>query len=295
MPLRSETDRPKEALKKMKNFTVLTFALIAAVSLAFSEGPIDERRPLAPDGVLHVENVAGSVTVVGWSKDEVEIKGTLGRGTRGLDISGDQRSLSVEVEFEDEHESDSDNESDDRGGRSHRDRGDRTVESTDLVIHAPRGASFEIETVAATVDVSEIAGGAVSLESVSGRIRVKGSPRTLEVSIVSGDSEIALDGPLETGDFESVVGDITLETDLQATGRLKVETVGGSITLRLREDVSAQFDISTFNGSISSDFGGQPKKTSEHLPSTEMRFSTGGGGARISVETLNGDIKLVRR
>lgn len=288
-----------EAWKTMKTLRMFALALAAATSLALAQTPIDERRPLDTDGVLSIENIAGSVTVIGWSRNEVEITGTLGKGTRRLGVSGDKRRLSVEVEYDNDHDVDLDADADSDAGERRHDRharrGHRTVESSDLVIHAPRGATLEIDTVAAGIDVSEVAGGVVNLESVSGDIRVKGSPRRVEVSVVSGDSEVTLDGTLDSGDFESVVGNITVDADLGSSGRFKFETVSGDITLRLPRDVSAEFDLSTFNGKISSDFGGQPRKTSEFLPSLEMSFTTGGGGARVSMETLNGSIRVVRQ
>jgi hypothetical protein len=48
---------------------------------------IDRRLEAAPDGMVTVSNTSGSVEVTGWSRNEVEVTGKLGRAKS---ISGDE-------------------------------------------------------------------------------------------------------------------------------------------------------------------------------------------------------------
>src|SRR6476620_9226329 len=71
--------------------TCSAIALLAAAP-AFAATPINETRPLAPDG-------KGSIVVRTWTNPQVKITGTLGKGVDKLDISGDTRSLDIEVKY----------------------------------------------------------------------------------------------------------------------------------------------------------------------------------------------------
>ena len=71
-----------------------------------------------------------------------------------------------------------------------------------------------------------------------------------------------------------------------------IESMSGSVTLLVPASVSADFDISTFSGSIDNDIGPSAERTSKFTPEKELSFSTGGGGATISIESFSGSIKI---
>jgi hypothetical protein len=317
-----------EALK-MKNLTILFVTFLCVAGLAAAEGKVEETREFSSRGVLSIENIAGSVTVIGWDKEQISIEADLGKGTRGLDISGDRDDMSIEVEIgefgghdteidmhfgddDDDGDDDGDDDSDrsdrqrerdrrreegrrERNERRHEGREHRThsIEGSDLVIRVPWGARLEIETIAANIDISGMR-GSVEAETVTGTIEITGEPERVAASAVSGNIDVIVDGMLDGGEFETVVGNVNFEADMASRGRFSFETVNGSIVLRLPSEISADFDISTFNGSINNEFGPRARKTSEYLNSLELSFSTGGGGARVSIETLNGNVKLVK-
>ncbi|MBI4161802.1 MAG: DUF4097 family beta strand repeat protein [Acidobacteria bacterium] len=249
---------------------ILGIGLLALAGAAAAQQPIEETRKANPDAVLRIENVAGSVTVQGWDRSEIHITGTLGKGTKELDISGDPGRWNIEVEIDEDA---------------------RNSEGTDLVLRVPRGARLEVETVSADVTVSEYEGPA-EIDSVSGRIEIQGRPRALELATVSGDIRAASDRAVREGDLESVSGEIVLEADLEADGRFQFETVSGDIELRVPARVSAEFEISTFSGGITNDFGVEPEKSSPHLPSQELQFTLGGGGARVEATTVSGNVRI---
>ncbi len=251
---------------------MLTLALPAGAIMAGQR--VQETRSLSSGGTVSIENIAGSVTVIGWDRDEVGIDGSLGNEGDVLEVQGDEGRLSIEVVI--------------------RDGWHKNISGSDLEIRVPRGARLEIETVSAGITISEFE-GQIEAESVSGAIDIKGRPRRVELSTVSSRIDCRIDGRLGEGEFESVSGRIQFEGDLSTGGDFDFETVSGPIELILPSGVAADFEVSTFSGSISNDFGFRAEKTSEYLPSKELTFSVGGGGARVSAETLSGSIRIMHR
>jgi hypothetical protein len=59
-------------------------------------------------------------------------------------------------------------------------------------------------------------------------------------------------------------------------------------------DVSARFDIETFNGAIRNCFGPEAVRTSKYAPGRELKFTEGSGSGRVSIQTLNGSLRLCK-
>src|SRR3989442_8554841 len=59
----------------------------------------EQRKPAASDGLVEIENPAGSVRVIGWSKAEVAVTGNVGRRA-ALRLTGGGSRTHVEVEGE---------------------------------------------------------------------------------------------------------------------------------------------------------------------------------------------------
>jgi DUF4097 and DUF4098 domain-containing protein YvlB len=290
-------------MRKIIGAFVLATALAPAVASA--QLKIDERREAASNARIEIENQAGSIRVIGWDQQQVRVTGTLGRGAEGLDFDGSREHLEIEVEsgsvvpF--------------------------SVES-DLEIHVPAGAHLEIEGFASQIEVSN-ATGTVEASTVNGNIDVEGKATEVSVETVNGSLDIS--GPARQVEADSVNGTVmirgasgeveattvngtltvegttfsraSLETvngsvrfvgALARTATLSVESVGGSVNLVLPKDVDADFSISTFSGDIHNQFGPEAKRTSQWTSEKELRFSTGSGGARVSVETLSGTVTL---
>jgi hypothetical protein len=244
--------------------------ILTAACPLWADGEVNERRPLAPDGLVEVEMISGSIRVIGWDKAEVEITGRLKRPHEQLEIDSDEDAVSIEVSPP--------------HGRHH-----NLDES--LQIRMPRGARLEVETVSAPVDVTDLTGDVV-ISSISGSIRLQGSLRSVEVETVSGIITLEGGGDLREGTFETVSGLIRARANFQPRGRFEFETVSGSIELTVPPGLAADFEIQTFSGRIDSDLGPDPRRIDPPLPSRELVFSTGSGGARISVQSFSGMVKI---
>jgi hypothetical protein len=53
--------------------------------------------------------------------------------------------------------------------------------------------------------------------------------------------------------------------------------------------------VSTFSGAITNDLGPAAEKSSRFTPEKELSFTTGTGGARITVETLSGAVGIHKK
>ena len=53
--------------------------------------------------------------------------------------------------------------------------------------------------------------------------------------------------------------------------------------------------MSSFSGAITNELGPAAEKSSKWTPQKELSFTTGSGGARITIETLSGAIGIRKR
>ncbi|MEQ1438706.1 DUF4097 family beta strand repeat-containing protein [Fontimonas sp. SYSU GA230001] len=277
---------------------------IAALLLAapvWAGTPIDEKRPLDADGRLSVSNLAGSIEVSGWDRNEVAIAGQLGSDVEKLDIDGDARSLVVRVRYPNKL----------KGG----------VEESTLRIQVPRGATLALDAVSADVRVSATR-GALTVNSVSGDIDVRTEAETIALNSVSGDvvcEAPAREARLQTvsgdirtrglkggsvtaetvsGDVQlaggglrsvavkSVSGDVLLEAGLDAAGTLRAESLSGDIRVRLAQAPDAVVNLKTFSGELSGDYA-RPGSDRRQAQAT-----LGAGSGRIELNSFSGDLYL---
>jgi DUF4097 and DUF4098 domain-containing protein YvlB len=166
-----------------------------------------------------------------------------------------------------------------------------TVNGDIRVGEAPR--EVQAESVNGGVSVSS-RGGRVQAESVNGPVTVRGASGEINASTVNGPLTIT-GGTFERGRLETVNGRVLFEAGLAARGSLEVESVSGEVELALPENTSADFSVTTFSGDIRNELGPPAPAPSRHTTERELTFSTGGGGAKVTVETLSGSIVLRRR
>lgn len=292
----------------MKKWTLLILGCLLALPATAKE--IDETLDAAADGHVDVSNIAGSVKVSGWSRNTVEVTGTLGPKVEELVFERDRDRITIKVKVP-------------------RNAG-RGIDS-DLDIKVPQKSSLDIGTVSADIDVSDVngeqqlhsvsgdvtteTGGAdVTAESVSGDIEVSGDKKVGETnfSTVSGDitlfrlsgnvsaqsvsGDVIIDeGSFERVDLNAVNGELVFRAALQKGGKFEAETVNGDIDVELDGKVSARIDISTFNGRIRNCFGPKAERSSKYAPGWDLDFTEGDGDGRIEISTMNGGISLCNK
>ena len=299
-------------------------AFLVARSESGEATEINETRKARPDGDIEIKNIAGTVVVIGWKKDEIKVEGLLGEDVEELEFEVSGGSAVIEVKVP-------------RRIRRQKIR-------TELTIHVPQGSEVEVETVSASIDVSDLTGDSLNLESISGSVNVKKCQGEMEIESVSGSIEIedaddtveaesisghievsgspeevyagTVSGPIKIEDVsdvlevESISGSVTLEGGdleeldvetvsgsvryrggLAKDGEVEINTLSGSVRLHFDKEPNGEFYMRSLSGGIETDFGPGPKRSGRG-PGKELRFTNGKGDVSIDVETFSGSIGI---
>jgi len=282
----------------------LVIALLALAPMSALAGQIvDERWDIDANATISIENVAGEIVVQGWDKNEAHLTGELGKSVEELEIDASNSSLQIEVI----------------------NRNVRNIDSTELKLMVPRGASVDISAVSADVDVSgldnekltassvsgdvevnasskrvsieSVSGDVefegqtqrISAESVSGDIDLSGIAGDIEATTVSGDMELQADA-IKNAKLETVSGDITVKGEISGNGKLTAESMSGDVVIIMPASQIGLFKAQSFSGRIYTDFGSVSH--AKHGPGSHLKHVEGSGGAEVRVESFSGNIKL---
>jgi len=276
--------------------------VLASVS-TLAEQSVDENWDIDADATISIENTAGKVVVEGWSRNEARLTGKLGDSVDELEIDASGSSLRINVV----------------------NRNSRNIDSTNLKLMMPEGASVDVSAVSADIDVSaldnkkltvsSVSGDVVvdatsqrvSIESVSGDVKFRGHSERITAESVSGDIDLSglsgeisvtavsgdmelQTGLIESGKLETVSGDITVTGELADNSKLTAGSMSGDVVIVLPADQSGIFKAESFSGRISSDFGSVDH--ARHGPGSHLKYVAGNSGAEIRVESFSGNIKL---
>jgi DUF4097 and DUF4098 domain-containing protein YvlB len=297
-------------MKKVSNMKQAILIVLAAgiVSMpAVADEKVNQTIDASSNGFVEIFNTAGSIEVTGWSKNSIEITGSLGDSVEELIVERDGNQVLIRVEVPNRHWGDID---------------------ADLTIKIPENSSLEVSGVSTDIDVEDVFGeqslgtvsgdidtrgvaddveaesvsgdveiqgngnGSVDGATVSGDVVVKGMSGSVDVESVSGDIDV-IGGSYEDAHFETVNGDQTFHAELKSGGDLSMESVNGTVDVKFSVPItSARFDIETFNGSIRNCFGPKPERTSKYSPGLELSFTIGDGDSTVEIETLNGSVNV---
>lgn len=280
---------------------MVTAILLAALSLGAPSQAVDTVFTVNQGERLEVNNFRGDVVVRAWDREAVEIR---------ADLSDRQ---TVEVV---------------RTGRMVRvrPRNERGPQAADFEIRVPRWMSVRIEgtqldvTVHGTeaeISAETVSGdvvveggrGLISLQSIQGEVHLKGARGRVDVVSVSDDvtlEDVWGDIHVQTtnGDVllerirssavraSTVNGEVSYDGTIADGGSYTFTTHNGDVAVLVDENVSATVAVSTYHGAFRSDI---PIRLTGTTLSRQFSFTLGSGGARIEVESFNGEIILRRR
>jgi DUF4097 and DUF4098 domain-containing protein YvlB len=268
---------------------------------------INQTLAVKPDGSILVKNVAGTVKVRGWGKNQAQVTGTLTGGTT-LDFHGVGDGAEIRVEYP---------------------QNERNNAQADLVIFIPASSRLSVNTVSADIEARDLTGSVqlesisgsikldsrsadISAKSVSGEVGVNGSAAGAHVAAhsVSGDVKVShIYGDLQAESVSSTVkvygqsrlswakisstsGNVDFVAELTKGGSYTFNSISGNVALSFLEKPDARFDISSFSGDINNEFGPKAQRTSEYGPGEELHFVSGNGSAQVNARTLSGNITL---
>jgi DUF4097 and DUF4098 domain-containing protein YvlB len=290
-------------------YAVIATSVLLATPAAQAVQNIDRSLPTGATPSVEISNVQGRVTVTAWDQQVVKVTGTIENDQTEFEFVGDQRHVVIKVRPE--------------SGKSHREHDEAILD-----IKVPAGASLDINTVSADIDVQGVRGeqrleavsggvttvayseqldvrtisgdavvkgtggkARIEVQSVSGGVTVRGVDGEVEAQSVSGNVELDL-GTATRLSLETVSGNLKASLTLASDARLDAESVNGDIDFRFAKPVNGEFEFETFSGNIENCFGPKAERKSKYAPGTELRFTQGSGGARVTVDTLSGTISI---
>jgi len=293
-----------------KSLPACALAVLLLPWAAQAATTVDEHRPASPQGIVEINNVAGSVDVQGWDKSEVAVSGTIGKDVERVDVTSEGNHTSIRVILP-------------RGPNWGMRDG-----SAHLVIHVPTNSSitaslvssdFEISAVHGALELRTVSGsirgeggGDLHANSVSGDIRLKAtSAKMIEVRAVSGDIELTAGnveieattvsgsvrlklGTVSRARLKTVSGEVSATLAAAADAQIEGESISGDIKLDFASAPDADYDIRTLSGNIDNCFG--PKASEpRHGPGARLMFKSGEGSARVRITTQSGEVRLCTR
>ena len=268
---------------------------------------IDTTIAFARNGTVEIQAGAGDIIVTGWSRDQVRVVATSERSALRFDASPTHLSLGLRT-----------------GTSRSRDarfelsvpvgtRVRATSSSGDIRISGSKG---EVEARTQRGDIAVVdATGRVEISALSGDIETSAIAGDLQINVLSGDVRIRqvtgdVDVKTVSGEVDlresrsryvrvgSTNGDINFDGTIDPNGRYELKTHSGDVDLALPANVGAQLTLSTYSGSVESDFLLTLEPGQQGAPGSRgksFRFTLGRGDARITAETFSGDITIRSR
>jgi hypothetical protein len=273
-----------------------------AAAQSTADEPILAARGADPAMSLKAWFAAGRLTLIGWDKDSIVVRGRIARDAQ-FSLAGERSSMKLEV-------------------RAKTDAGSATTPGpSDVVVYLPRGGKVAAKAVTADVVATDISGwiysvsGAIRLagsassievESMNGNIDLdvatpwlrartgdghlllRGTPQDVDVATIGGALDVAAAGVMR-GQFGSVSGDIRYAGTPSAGAIFDFSNHSGGVEIALPSNASAAVMLSSVAGVIENGFAHvRPISTSPHA----IRLSLGRGEAQLTVRSFKGVIRL---
>jgi DUF4097 and DUF4098 domain-containing protein YvlB len=254
---------------KMRSVILLgvTSLLLASTAVADVKETEEFTFEINPGGRISLENINGDIRITGGEGDTVKI---VARKKAGKQEYMDELKIAVDadsdyIRIETRHPSNKDSWL--NWGNNH-----------------SGSVSYEM-TVPASANLDKIStvNGDVEIRSMSGKVKAE----TVNGDLVASDL-------VSDVDLETVNGGVNAKfNSLGGSQRVSAEAVNGKIVLELPADASARVLAETINGSIDADDFGLT--IDKGFVGRECDGQIGNGDARISLDTVNGSIRIVKK
>lgn len=278
---------------------------------AHAQQTVDIRRAATPTVSVRLGGEFSSLRIVAWAHDSIALAGTVGAGTRldggPLNRTGPVQGMKFFVDAAE----------------------DANVAGNRLELRVPRNARVWAKAGSADIDVSGVAGG-LDLNIIGGSVRVNGKPR--ELIVESMDGSVTFSGFTDyarvktaTGDItfggggddvslasvsgaiqvangerqltrlrvESVTGPLSYAGDLARGGDARFDTHSGAVDLRFAKSADLTIDAVTLTGAIENAWSSTRPIAGREGRGMELGHSSRMGGARVSVRSFKGNVRLM--
>lgn len=302
---------------------VLFSSILAFAPISIAGEKVDKTLTSDSVNAVTIENISGKVTVVGWDKASVTVKGELDDKAEKLVFEQVANTIHVKVQLPNNNR--------------------WNTKGSKLIIHMPsnlrmnfEGVSSHIElenltnNVAAKtvsgnivaknltehIELSSVSGsistqnlkGKISLVTVSGDIKDENSAGRLQLQVVSGNlvstseaNEVVVNNvsgdiklqlaKIDELNISQVSGDTAVNLFLQSDGVVKASSVSGAIALDFQDEVAADFRLkANAGGNLVNKLTSQKAESAKYGPSSKLNFQTGNASGSVGVNTVSGDV-----
>jgi len=282
----------------MKRFSTFLIAGVMATATAsaacdYKEEVKEPVRHTFPAGAttLDVDNVNGSVTVIGDGGNTMRVEGEkviradsrdeIERGKREVVLDINEKNGIAQLYVNGPFRGNGGNRSSENHGFHDHDRREYNV-TYNLTVHVPRNS-------------------ALVLHSVNGPINASDTNGKFDVHAVNGT--ITLNNLGGAGAVQTVNGKMNATFRENPKTDTSFKTVNGEIDVTFQPNLAANLEVKTFNGAAFTDFettmlGGAPGELDReggryaYRNRGAQRLKVGAGGPEIRFETLNGKIHI---
>jgi len=242
-----------------KLFRLLAISGLLTVGLATAAAAQNFQKSyqLSSGGSIRIGNISGDVTVTGYDGTSVVVTGTIDGATPDVVRIEDRSSgntVDVSVHYPNDcHHCDA---------------------SVQFQVQVPRGVSYNFDR----------------LRSVSGDVTVSGVAGRVDASTVSGNVRVTdVAGSVSA---KSVSGNVDAEmTSVSGSDDMRFTTVSGDVTVKAPAALEANVEMSSFSGSIDTNFPLQVQKerfTTRQSASGQL----GNASRRLHISTISGSVSL---
>lgn len=233
---------------------LLACAFMTGASLA-AQTRVGKGWALNADGAVKVFMDGGTLQVVGWDRDSVDVSGTVASDAKFFSGGGGS---AVKMGIESNNS--------------------KPSGPSDLVLHLPARARISLRTVTADIEVTAFS-GALDATSVAGRIRVNGTPAEVraesmnggvdmnaspaylriktatgyvnwtgssdDVGITTVSGRVVINaGTVQRARFESIDGEIRFTGGVARNANVAIDTHSGNVSLAFRKGTNAGLEVS---------------------------------------------------
>lgn len=293
----------------MRRSFLIAAALLAGSALtAAAQRKVDVRLHAEPEGFVRINNIAGTVKLMGWDRDSIVVSGSVHdtpaerfqvqQGEGGVTIGlwdttvarAEPSHITVRVPASSQVWIRTGSAEVYAGGLS----GSLDVNSVGGEIHvdgAPASVFAESMTGRVVLDVRTPVARA---KTVTGHILVRGAIIDANATSVSGNVLIE-DAAVDRGSFGSVDGELRMVGELRRGATLDFVTHSGAVEFLLPAATSGEFRVSTYEGGLRNEFSVPVHTSASKIKGSEQRFLLGSGGARVNVRTFRGRVVVRSR
>jgi len=243
--------------RRLFRLSIISAALTLMAAGAASAQDFQKSYRLGANGQISIGTVSGDVKVTGYDGGEIIVKGIKqGRDIDRVEIEDRSTAGRVEISVRYPRNCDCD-------------------ASVRFEVQVPRSVSYNFDHIASVSGDVEVNGvmGRVRATSVSGDVKVRNASGAVSATSVSGDVDVEID-------------------QLEGTDDMKFSAVSGNVSVKLPGNLDADVDISSFSGSIDTNFPLEGR-SDRHGSRRWARGQVGEGTSRrLKISSLSGDVTL---